>query len=559
MKKTIIIIATASSIISVASSLLWQRSISNGEPGFPLDDAWIHATFAKNLIDGHFWEFNLFEKSTACTAPLWVYAIALPMFFGLGPIGSSLVVNFILLISISTLLASISARLGASKSEIFAISAIIPFVTPITHFAISGMETLLSILLVWLGIYLSIAKKPRWNWSAFIFGISVWARPDNMLVMLLWWMIFVPKDKKIFTAFYVSLPVIGFFVFNFAISGKILPMTFYAKVSDEGLLWAIRSWNLAEMVRSIFFYPIRGIVSAIGAFLPYLPIALVEMIYGFSHKSRGIKAFFMEMNGKIFLLVGSYVIARAVFISPSAIHYGRYIGWVFPAMAMWLVRGVHRHRGSFAELALIIISMGAAAISVIWAQWLANAIHDGRIMLFGKHIFYCWAYHPSLFVLVPFACAGFGIIKLLKTKEFRLISATAIIIILCILGTGFCIGIETNAINQLQVASAKWCARNLPDGSTILTHDIGAAGYFCKKQRIRDLWGLLTPQAHIAYGGADPIHAIKNVPHDYFLTFTSFDPSAIGIQENYVPVMSWRIAQEAFGWEGFMRVWRKKR
>ena len=48
-----------------------------GEPGFPLDDGWIHQTYARNLAHHGQWAFNLGEASAGSTSPLWSLLLAL--------------------------------------------------------------------------------------------------------------------------------------------------------------------------------------------------------------------------------------------------------------------------------------------------------------------------------------------------------------------------------------------------------------------------------------------------------------------------------------------------
>lgn len=63
--------------------------VSGGDPGFPLDDAWIHVRFAQNFASGNRFAFNPGEPTAGSTAPLWVVALAggawvahLPAVFG---------------------------------------------------------------------------------------------------------------------------------------------------------------------------------------------------------------------------------------------------------------------------------------------------------------------------------------------------------------------------------------------------------------------------------------------------------------------------------------------
>src|SRR5512143_343579 len=48
----------------------------NRKPGFPLDDSWIHLTFARNLARGWGFAYNQGEPVAGSTAPLWTLILA---------------------------------------------------------------------------------------------------------------------------------------------------------------------------------------------------------------------------------------------------------------------------------------------------------------------------------------------------------------------------------------------------------------------------------------------------------------------------------------------------
>src|SRR5574337_1427938 len=48
-----------------------------GATGFPLDDAWIHQTYARNLGWYGQWAFILGQPSAGSTAPLWTFLLAI--------------------------------------------------------------------------------------------------------------------------------------------------------------------------------------------------------------------------------------------------------------------------------------------------------------------------------------------------------------------------------------------------------------------------------------------------------------------------------------------------
>src|SRR5512141_132863 len=53
--------------------------------GFPLDDTWIHLTYARNLAEHGEWAFRLGERSAASTSPFWTFLLGVGYFLKLAP------------------------------------------------------------------------------------------------------------------------------------------------------------------------------------------------------------------------------------------------------------------------------------------------------------------------------------------------------------------------------------------------------------------------------------------------------------------------------------------
>ena len=66
-------------VISVIFYLLASRYTYR--IGFPLDDAWIHQTYARNLVMNGEWAFVSGKPSGGSTAPLWSALLALGYLF----------------------------------------------------------------------------------------------------------------------------------------------------------------------------------------------------------------------------------------------------------------------------------------------------------------------------------------------------------------------------------------------------------------------------------------------------------------------------------------------
>ena len=98
--------------------------------GFPLDDAWIHQTYARNLADNGEWAFVPGQSSAASTAPLYSALLAIGHLLGLSP--------FLWAFTLGVLALTLGASMAARIAE--GIFPSMPFV---------GLATGLAILLTW--------------------------------------------------------------------------------------------------------------------------------------------------------------------------------------------------------------------------------------------------------------------------------------------------------------------------------------------------------------------------------------------------------------------------
>ena len=71
----IFFVLIAVAILSLGSYTVWSSTAEG--PGFPLDDAWIHQTYARNLIQHTEWSFIPGIPSGGSTAPLWSAILAI--------------------------------------------------------------------------------------------------------------------------------------------------------------------------------------------------------------------------------------------------------------------------------------------------------------------------------------------------------------------------------------------------------------------------------------------------------------------------------------------------
>jgi hypothetical protein len=259
---------------AIAVLFLLVEMSQAGKLGFPLDGAWVHLVYARNIFKHIAFEFNLGEHSTGPTAPLWTVFLA----FGL-PIFHDPIVTAKLFSSIFLFLAGYyTFRLLRSREFDYGSSllgALIVLTVPrLTWSELSGMEMTLSAAVVIAGLW-SYLQPPSvfgrnrgWNnyLTGAIFAIAAIARPESMLVFFIvllhrtfTFLFRTERDKthgagKIFA--YEAIRSVSAFVFilaplaitNYALSGSILPATFFAALQPKSLPNLIWSGDVGGFV-----------------------------------------------------------------------------------------------------------------------------------------------------------------------------------------------------------------------------------------------------------------------------------------------------------------------
>lgn len=214
--------------------------------GFPLDDAWIHHTFAKNLAKYLEWSFIPGEPSGASTGPLWGVLLAVLYWIGIDPVWGNYVYGFLILWLLGIAGYSIGKKiLPKSKFGPMIIGFVLIFEWHLAWSALSGMETmLLGLLSLWVFAWL-FNQQDNWWLPGLMVGLSIWIRPDGITllgpVLLSLFTRQYKTDKLVLSGLRmlasIIVVVIPYFLFNLSISGEIWPNTFYAKQAEYAFLY----------------------------------------------------------------------------------------------------------------------------------------------------------------------------------------------------------------------------------------------------------------------------------------------------------------------------------
>jgi hypothetical protein len=299
--------------------------------GFPLDDSWIHLTYARNLAQHGEWAFRPGEKSAGSTSPLWTALLSLGFLINLGPYVWAYLMGWVVL----TLLAVCAEKLArplipSYKSRIPWAGLFFVFAWHLTWSAVSGMETLLHGLIILAALGALMSGSRRYLTLGLLTGLSVWVRPDGLT--LLGPIIFVAllsektwhlRGEAIWkTLIGFGSLVLPYVLFNLALSGNAMPNTFYAKQAEYGEFWHTKT--LMERIGD-YLSPILA-----SPFLVLIPSAIVWLVKRIRARNWGTLA----------SVIWVFAYITIYFVSLPAYQHGRYIIPALPVMYLWGILGL---------------------------------------------------------------------------------------------------------------------------------------------------------------------------------------------------------------------------
>ena len=412
----------------LASSLIFRI-------GYPLDDAWIHQTYARSLASTGSWAFLPGQPSAGSTAPGWSLVLALGYWLNL----SSYVWTFFWGWALLAVLAVVTAygfRILVPDRQELGLWAglLVIFEWHMTWAAGSGMETLLSALIALMVLLWTIrleerfdegTRSNRWQWFGLglLVGLSIWVRPDGITLLAVGGFTLILGKGKLKNKL-SSLLILGtgfllmtvpYLIFNQVLAGEIWPNTFYAKQAEYAVLRSLPYWQrLLDVSRQ----PLTGI-----------GIVLLPGFIWFVIQSIRMRRW-AKLGGALWAFGYLAIYAWRL---PVTYQHGRYVMPVIPVYCLFGIAGL--------------VSLLEIKIEGRW----------GRIF-----------------------------------KRAWVVAAGIILVAFWILG-GRAYAMDVGVIESEMVDAATWIADNIEQDALIAAHDIGALGFFANRNLI-DLAGLVSPE-----------------------------------------------------------------
>jgi hypothetical protein len=294
--------------------------------GFPLDDSWIHQTYARNLAQRGEWSFLPGQPSAGSTAPLWTALLSLGFLLHLSPYIWTFFIGSLFLFGISLQAELIVRRMVPAYNPHLPWAGLL-FVLEwhMAWAAFSGMETILHIFIILLVMNILLTGSRNYLAAGMLVGLSIWVRPDGLTLLGPLGLIAVLSGSNHTVRLKtLLLLVLGFgifflpyLLFNLVISNTPMPNTFYAKQAEYA------SWQALPLAERLLFWSLQ-FFQGLGFVL--IPGFVQKVISAVRQRDWGVLLAAIWTAGYILL----YLLRLPVY------QHGRYF---MPAMAVFLLLG----------------------------------------------------------------------------------------------------------------------------------------------------------------------------------------------------------------------------
>ncbi|NIM95714.1 MAG: hypothetical protein GTO18_18595 [Anaerolineales bacterium] len=421
--------------------------------GYPLDDAWIHQTYARNLLEYREWSFVPDHPSAGSTSPLWTIFLAVGPVVGLNQqLWTYLAGGLVLLLLAVVCMQWFADRFPEGGRWKWAIGLIVILEWHLTWASVSGMETLAFALLV--AVVLWQITRKLWSpfWIGLLIGVGVWIRPGGLSLIVPVVAAIFTQEKRRWVSYFVKacigiiLGIAPYLLFNYWLTGSLWPNTFYAKQAEYAVH---REKSIILRYLDQFLQPL------IGASVLLLPGWVLTTLRDLRKRDLTRLTPFIW----VIVFLGTYA-----FRLPVIYQHGRYAMPVIPVILVLGFEGLVRW---------IDLNSSMALKRIISRFWLLSTF----VILLAYWLIGARSYAQDVAI------------------------------------------IETE-----MVAAANWIAVETEEDAVIAAHDIGALGFYGKRE-ILDLAGLVSPEVIPIIRDEDALQFFLNEHGaDYLMTFPDWYP-----------------------------------
>ena len=453
MPRRLLLLVAAEIALLTGAYLFASQRIAHGF-GFPLDDSWIYAVFARNLAEGRGLVYNP-GQPVSPTGILYGLLLGGLYRISVAPIAMAVISGFLLHLGAAALVYKTARLLELGETLSAGCAILLAAVPRLIWGVLSGMEVPLYVFLVCLGLYWQV----RWRWydgaraylATLAFGLAALARPECgafLVVSVIERLVnsarfdsekggagryirTIPLHLLVFVL--VALPAV---VFNLRATGLPMPPAFYAKTGVPAVA------GIAGLVRQCVGNAGAYVHQALEVSWRDNCILLIGAVVGCAFLRRWVST---PSRARALILPLAFVLVPAA--TGVLAHKG--------TGKLQLIFQSGRYSDYLAPVLVLMAMVGAALLCDVVDRRDSWRL-AGRLALVGAATCAVWVFALNNWSMAgKYAC-------------------------------------DVRSIDSMQVVIGKWAAR-LPAGVALAVNDAGAIPYFSRK-RIIDTVGVTDPE-----------------------------------------------------------------
>lgn len=332
------------------------------QPGFPLDDAWIHQTYARNLGLHGMMSFVPGIPSTGSTSAGWTallaagYFLNIPFHFWAYLWGCI----FAVLTAVTAAQLSLSYFGNFKNAVLAAVVCILEW--HLAWSSVSGMEISLFIFLSLLFLLLMHHNSPPYV-MGLVAGLAFLARPEISLLIVIYGIKLLIEKRSAILKFFttattfaiVLLIVISpWMVFNLTYSGRPFPSTISSKFMQYG--YPFSAAKSLTYLWDVFLYFLDGPLMLL------LPCAILAIYMIFRHKNTLL--YYPIIWSLAIILIYAVTV-------PAIYHHGRYLMPLIPLLVIFGMEGLTFLFEKYqlnSHLRIVIYLVIGAMVAALWVN-----------------------------------------------------------------------------------------------------------------------------------------------------------------------------------------------
>jgi hypothetical protein len=346
----------------------------------PLDDAWIHQAFARNLARGQWFTYSGGQASSGSTSPAWTALLAIGHLLHVAPVTWALLLAGLFHILAAVMTYRLSLALFGSPWLALWCALLVALEWHLVWIALSGMETSMFVALSLLYLLLMQVHWRKGWLMGLVGGLLFLTRPEAIVLVAFTGIKLAVGDRRIpgsgaaagalkriapmaLTFLLVTAPTL---TFNTLVSGRPLPGTFYAKYVQWVAPWTIGK-ALHYVLSVIQYFWLEG-----SLFLLF-PLAVVGIGLAWRHRMTRLLPLIAWLVG----LPAAYTV-----IQPLIQNRGRYLMPLIPVIVLlgcWAAVEVFRH-SPLKRLERVVVVLTTLLILVFWVNGVRAYVLEVRVI-----------------------------------------------------------------------------------------------------------------------------------------------------------------------------------